>query len=1016
MNARRWMRILVVTVSVGMIGWLASTARFESRSLLFHSIGAPDAEAGERASGPLGKLRLLTRSIGWIQSSYVQPARARPRAMLIGALRGAEGTIPDMMVTPDADEPEDATSVEVRMGDLVRRFEIADVGSLYQMNWRLMDIFAFVAENLPSDVKPEEVEYATINGMLQPLDEHSTFLSPEAYREMMLDTQGRFGGLGIVITSRQGVVTVVSVMEGTPAAGAGLRTGDRIVEVGDESTMNMDLTAAVSRLRGEPGTEVTIQVERKGWDEPKAFTLTRAEIRVRGVTFEALGDGVGYVRIRNFQEDTYREVVRAIETLKEQGACRGLVLDLRQNPGGLLDQAVDVSNLFVSEGTLVVTEGEGKRMRQEYEADGEAPFADLPLVVLIDGGSASAAEIVAGALKNNNRAVVVGGTSFGKGTVQVLYDVADAALKLTVAQYLTPGDLSIQGVGVSPDLELLPVAVGKRHVTMGLLDERRPRDPKRRLEAFGAVSHDQPERRLFYLVEDVRESDDDEDEPPVEDTEKFRRDEVIDMAAVLVRHLGGPVGRSGLSIARQALAGWTATQDARIADRLGAWGADWSAGPVQPEAPVRIDWSVLPAGPLKAGSEVRLRLSAVNEGVAPLFRTHCLTESDNGFLDGLEFVFGRLEPGKPVAREVPLKVPMDAWHRDDQVRFRLFQQEQESASPPPVRVRVEGLPRPRFAYAVQVQDSGGDGRLNAGEQATLLVDVANRGRGPSVRTLVTLRNPDQVPAVNIRTGRVRLDTGIPVDGTARARLKLEVRPDAAPGPVTLEIGILDTRLREFLTEKVVLDVGLAVNPLPQGPVEARRVRAEGTVIRAAASPDAPVLFHVPGGFLLRMTGATEGFVRVEAGPERFGFVAAEAVEPVSGVARYSALPEMPVPTHLQPDLEPVFRVLEMPGEDGRPRLAISGKFRFAGHDGEARRKVLVFRGKDKVFFWTRKGPTTEAVIDLDTVVPLVEGQNDLVVYAVEGKDRSAVRRFSTFVEPWTKAGTKVAGESGDMEP
>ena len=291
MVVRRWMRVLVVAGAVGMIGWLASTTRFESRSLLFQSIGAPDAEAGERASGPLGKLRLLTRSIGWIQSSYVQPARAKPRAMLIGALRGAEGTIPDMMVTPDTDEPEDAKSVEVRMGDHLRRFDIADVGSLYQMNWRLMDIFAFVAEHLPSDVKPEEVEYATINGMLQPLDEHSTFLSPEAYREMMLDTQGRFGGLGIVITSRQGYVTVVSVMEGTPAAGAGLKTGDRIVEVGDESTMNMDLTAAVSRLRGEPGTEVTIQVERKGWIDPKVFTLTRAEIRVRGVTFENLGEG-----------------------------------------------------------------------------------------------------------------------------------------------------------------------------------------------------------------------------------------------------------------------------------------------------------------------------------------------------------------------------------------------------------------------------------------------------------------------------------------------------------------------------------------------------------------------------------------------------------------------------------------------------------------------------------------------------------------------------------------------------
>ncbi len=1011
---RRWIRVLVVAMSIGMIGWLASTARFESRSRVFQSVGTPEAEAGERVPGPLGKLRLLTRSIGWIHSSYVQPARAKPRAMLIGALRGAEGTIPDMMVTPDNDDPDLAGAVEVRMGDQVRRFVIGDVNSLYEMNWRLLDVFAFVAEHLPSDVKPEDVEYATINGMLSPLDEHSTFLSPEAYREMMLDTQGHFGGLGIVITSRQGFVTVVSVMDGTPAAGASLRTGDQIVEIGDESTMNMDLTAAVSRLRGNPGTDVTIQVERNGWVDPKTFTLTRAEIRVRGVTSENLGDGVGYVRIRNFQEDTYDSVARAVGNLKDAGAVRGLVIDLRQNPGGLLDQAVDVSNLFVKDGVLVVTEGEGQRMRQEYKADGEAPFADLPIVVLIDGGSASAAEIVAGALKNTNRALVVGTTSFGKGTVQVMYDVADGALKLTVAQYLTPGDLSIQGVGVSPDLELLPVAVGKRHVTMGLLDQRRPRDPKRKLEPFGAVSEDHPLMRLFYLVKDVHEDEGEEDEPPVEDNDKFRRDEVIDMAALLVGHLGGPVGRSGLVAAGRVLGDWVSAQDRQIAARLEEWGAEWSSGPVQPEAPVRIDWSVVPDGALKAGSEVRLRLSAVNQGTEPLFRAHCLTESDNGFLDGREFVFGRLDPGQPVVREVPLKVPTDAWDREDQVRFRLYQEAQETASPPPVEVHVRGLPRPQFAYALQVQDSGGDGRLNAGESATVIVDVRNIGRGPSVRTLVTLRNPEQVAGLNIRTGRVRLDDGIPVDGAAQARFRIEVRPDMAPGPVELEVGILDTRLREFLTEKIELDIGPATESVPHSPPEARRVTIEGTPIRAAASVSSPALFNVPAGFLLRSTGQVGAFIRVDVGPERFGFVAVEAVEAEPNVVRFSTLPATPLPTHVQPDLDPTFSLLDARGDDGRPQLAITGKVRFAGHDGEARRKVLVFRGKDKVFFWTRKGPTNEAVIDLDAVVPLVEGQNDLVVYAVEGKDRSVVRRYSTFVERWTKP--EAAGETGAGEP
>lgn len=1009
MGVRRWMRGVVVAVSAGLIGWLVTTADFQSRTLLFQSVGTQDAQAGERAGNSLAKLRLLTRSIGWVQSNYVVPARAKPLPMLIGALRGAESMVPDLMITPDSVEPDAVAAVEVRIGDRVRRFEVRDVDSLYQMNWRLLDIFGFIAEHLPSDIKPEDVEYAAINGMLSPLDEHSTFLSPDAYREMMLDTQGRFGGLGIVITSRQGVVTIVSVMEETPAAAAGLRTGDRIIEVGDESTMNMSLTAAVSRLRGEPGTDVTIQVERKGWDEPRPMTLTRAEIRVRSVVHEDLGNGVGYVRIRNFQENTRAEVERAILGLRSKGAGKGVVLDLRQNPGGLLDQAVEVSNLFLEQGTLVVTEGEGKRMRQEYEADGDAAFAQLPLVVLIDGGSASAAEIVAGALKNNDRAVVVGGTSFGKGTVQVMYDVADAALKLTVAQYLTPGDLSIQGVGVAPDLELLPVAVGKRYVTMGLLDERRPRDPKRRLEAFGTVSDTPPAGRYFYLVGDVREDAEDDEEPPVEDTDKFRRDEVIDMAHVLVRHLGGPVGRSGLANAARALDQWVADQDRRITGRMTEWGADWSPGPPHADVPVRIEWSVLPAGPLKAGADVRLRLSALNQGSEPLHRLHCMTESDNGILDGREFVFGLLEPGKPVVREVPLKVPMDVWDRMDQVRLRLFQQESELPSPPPAFVRVTGVPRPRFAFSVQVQDSGGDGLLNAGETATILVDVQNVGKGPAERLLVTLRNPEQA-GINIRAGRSRFDRGLPVGGRVQAKFRIDVRPDREPGPVVLELAVLDTRLREFLTEKITLPVGGSVGAVPAMTPEPWRVVRDGAALLGAAALDAAALFHLPAGFVLRATGRTQDFVRVEIGPDRFGFVATDAVTPVQGVVRFSALPEVPVPTYVQPELDLSFGMNPSQPGAGRPGVGIRGQVRFAGHDGEARRKVLVFRGTDKVYFWTRQGPTTEAVIDIDTVVPLVEGQNDITVYAVEGKDRSVIRRYSTFVTP--SAGPGGQGGAG----
>ena len=993
---------MVVALSALLVAWGLTTADLGARSPLFETFGSPSAQAAERHGPELSHLRLLTRCIGFIRSNYVVPQRVKPPALLIGALRGAENAVPDMMVTPDSEDPLKVGSVEVRVGDNVRNFDIGGVADLYQMNWLLVDIFEFVSAHLPPDVKGEEVEYAAINGMLTPLDEHSVYLTPESYQEMQLDTQGRFGGLGIVISARKGLVTVVSVMPDTPASKAGLKSGDQILQIGDESAINMGLSDSVSKLRGDPGTKVTILVQRKEWSEPKPIVMERAEIHVRSVTSEVLGDGIGYARIRNFQEDTAPQLQKHLAELKSRGALKGLVLDLRQNPGGLLEQSVEVANLFVKSGSLVITEGDGKRMRQEYEADGRAPHADLPLVVLVDGGSASAAEIVAGALKNDDRAPLIGTTTFGKGTVQVMYEVGEGALKLTVAQYLTPGDISIQAVGIVPDIELIPASASADAVSLGSGDDRREHDPKRLLEAFGKVAHDVPSRRVRYLSADeahVREPDDDE-EVPLKDDEVFKKDDEIVLAQRIVKALASPTRGQGLASSSSEVDAWAGAQDAKIVERFAVRGIDWADGPRRPGASLRLTWSVDGPQPMVPGSKIVIRMTAKNPGPESVYRVRAVTDSEFGLLDGREFVFGRVDPGAAVTREVSFKLPADVWDRHDRVSFHLFQGETEVLSPDPVTVSTRSLPRPRFGWGVQIIDAqgNGDGILNPGETATLLADLKNDGEGAARKVLVTLRAKAGKGGVFVRDGRFTLPDGLPPGRSGQARFKVELKHAPTGTASALEIGILDMSLREYLSEDVNIPMAASPGPAFEAHPQAVRVVREGVALRAAAMKDAPELFYAPAGFVLRSEGRVGDWLRVEVENGRFAFVASADCEALSGNVRFSTLPLSPLAPNVVPALD--LKLVEVPATvDGKgARLKVTGTAKFVGHDGEARRKVLIFRGNDKVYFWTRKGPTNEASVDLDVFVPLVDGRNDLAVFAIEGKDRTTVRRFSRF---WT---------------
>ena len=321
--------------------------------------------------------------------------------------------------------------------------------------------FTLVEENYVEKVDPKKLIYGAIKGMLQSLDPHSSFLTPDMYKEMEVETKGSFGGIGIEITIKNGWLTVVSPIEGTPAYKAGLKPGDKIIKINGVSTRGISLMEAVKKLRGPKGTKVTITIFREGVGKPFDVTITRDIIRIKSVEAKLLGKDIGYVKLRQFQETTDRELEKVLK--KWQGKIKGFILDLRNNPGGLLDQAVKVSDLFIDKGVIVSIKGRKKSSNHVFTATSEAYLKGIPMVVLVNAGSASASEIVASCLQDHRRAVIVGTRTFGKGSVQTIFPMDDgSAIRLTTAKYYSPAGREIQGNGVEPDVVVEEIEVKKK--------------------------------------------------------------------------------------------------------------------------------------------------------------------------------------------------------------------------------------------------------------------------------------------------------------------------------------------------------------------------------------------------------------------------------------------------------------------------------------------------------------------------------------------------------------------------
>lgn len=793
------------------------------------------ASESNDAAYDLASLKILNRVLLQIKDNYVEPDRIDPNRMLVYALDEIQNAIAEVVVEFDKEKDDHPTRVTVMVNKHKESFDIDKIESLWEMSYRLKEVFAFVQEHLDGETEVEyrDVEYAAINGMLTTLDPHSTLLPPQNYEEMQTQTGGKFGGLGIVISVRDGKLTVISPIDGTPAARKGIKSRDHIVRIGEESTINMNLSEAVNMLRGEPGTDVELWIERKGWSEARKYMVTRAEIKIDSVESEPLANKVGYVRIKNFQANTYPDLRKQLGELKEKmGGMRGLVLDMRDNPGGLLDQAIKVSDLFLDEGTIVSTVGVGNRLREKRGASSSGTEPKYPIVVLVNAGSASASEIVSGALQNHDRAIVVGDTTFGKGSVQILYEFPDdSALKLTVAQYLTPGGISIQSSGITPDIRTIPVLVSKDEVDLFL-----SQNILREQDLDSHLTNKAVKARLSsgaYFVRYLQEPPAEEEE--FAEDEGFKQDFEIDFAQRLVAKAGKTYERPKLLEAlRPEIDDVSKTEFDTIRKELKTFAIDWSGGETTAKASIETKVELEPGASVEAGTDMVISVTATNRGTEAIHQLKAISKSESSILDDREFLFGKLAPGASQTWKVDFTIPKDAPSRRDLIHLNFsdaktaFESERETFD-----VTIVGADRPQFGFSYSVEDTSGDGILSEGETAKMKVVVKNIGKAASDETLVFLKSLTR-ESVYLKRGRSTLES-IPAGEEATVEFEFDVKEAPKDGDgVELEVDIYDSTFRQFTQKKFEVPFAKAKKEAKASPGMVR-VKNPKTAIYASAS-------------------------------------------------------------------------------------------------------------------------------------------------------------------------------------
>jgi len=995
----------------------------------------PPIQAAIKSDGDgydLSQLPIFTRALFHVSESYFDKNRLNPKRMLVGALDFLQRDVPEVII--DREPERDPKTVTVTVNGVSQAFSLDGVNAPWNLRTKLKEIFRFIQPNLqPVGAREEagrlvDIESAATNGMLYTLDPHSALLGIESFKEMRMTTQGKFGGLGIVIgMDRKNRIVVRKPMPGTPAIRAGMRARDHIARINDESTVNMTLTDAVERLRGDVGSTVDVYVAREGEKANKKFTIKRDFIRPPSIDPPASvltsparngrpAAKIGFFRMHQFTANTEADLNNALALFKKE-RVKGIIMDLRGNPGGLYDQAQKVADAFIESGVLVSMVGVGGTQRRDEHAS-RGGDEQLPVAVLVNQNSASASEIVAGAMKNLDRGVVIGETTFGKGSVQMLFDVNapvkvstgtssedKLGLKLTTAQYLTAGDVSIQGVGVTPDIELQRLYVrqdgDESWINLQPSERRRQEsDYEWHLENPTATKAAKPAHVVSYLYELTAEEkkrlaadkDDDEDagdDFDYEQYDKLRVDFPIEFARDLLAQTSATRRSQILEGAGGYVASTRARQDQILTKAIAELGVDWSPG-AKNAASASVELTLEPvdgSATVPAGETLKLKGTAKNIGSEPVARVHAVLRSANPLFDENEMVFGRLAPGQSKDYTLAVKVPRSMLTRSDVIRAEVLADGPVEANVSELVLDIAGKDRPTFTYSYQTIDDlkgNGDGRVQLGEKLRLLVTIKNTGDGEALKPRAALRNGPGQNGILITKGR--FDRAPLAPGEVwPVTFEYEVGPEFGGDDYELGLTVVDQVLGESVSDKVIVKVA-AASTAPKPAKGAVVVGDKGATLLEGPDDAALVIGEARPGARFALTGKIGAFSRVEVSPGRPAFVRGSAVRAVGKSSRG------------KPGFQPVWPVtppllaVRAPTVVTAPSVAVKG---VASDDKAVRDVFIKVWNRDaklpaKKVFYKRNDGASPHKLPFAADVPLWPGSNLVQVFVRETNEVQSV--------------------------
>ncbi len=1014
-------------------------------------IAAGDATKEERASSRESgsefedPLELAERSyplLIWaahlISKDYYDKSRIRPRRQLDSALEEIGSRFPEFF----GERRGDSAVVTVRSAR--KDFSLGSIKDLKGMADLLERILDFAGATIGLEGEAlHELEYAAINGFLAPLDPHTILLTPEETADLGVKTKGKFAGIGAEIRVESRRLLVVRVLPDSPAQAAGLLAGDLVLEIGGQSTVNMNLVGAQKLLRGVAGTRVELMVRRGS--NRRSLEIERDVIRIASVRSMMLPGVMGYIQVSTFQEDTADKVEEAIGQLKKDAESKGsglagLVLDLRGNSGGLLVQATQLLDLLTTEGELVIVHT--ARGRESEVATAKLILGErVPVVAMIDEDTASAAEIVAGAIKHLDLGAVLGRASFGKGTVQMLSNAhpygRKLALKMTVAEYRVAGDRQIQNVGVRPDLRIYPVRLSQYPGVANYYDTERFVRLRQMYQTAHLPSavHDQGSdafvinspHRLRYL-DAASETREGAAGASVEASDIALEDPeiriAVELAAALAAVENVPRAREG------ALAALTKRvairEDHRIEVAIGKWSVDWTrheASTKGEEQAIEVTARIVEPGPFEAGSPFTLRIEVKNPGTKTLDRVHVVTDCEQTELDGIELLFGQLAPGVTATRDVSLHLMPWRGDSSDRILVTAHSGDPDSVADGEgeVHFTTVAAARPNFSFDYWVVDSAsqarkapkrpvselfpetdsfevrgnGDGVIQPGEQVLFAFRVHNEGPGEAPEFRTVLRNLSGAQGM-LEEGVVPgglLKVGASMSGAFGISVSEHANPEL---PLELELIAGDGRLRESVHSKIRLRVipGLDGFEAQRSTVKVGRA---GARLRAGADPSMAVVHELKEGHLLAVTGGSSGWWAVEIGEGRRLWLPKDLVTETSmnGVRLHES--DIAVRMVDPPQIELLPSSLSIGGE----ALTVSGRLTHAKAvlDVVVRVRQGDGRGREhKAYYRANGGSSGDSSVDRRTMlfsstIALDSGSNLITVVARDGDKVERRRDF-----------------------